>query len=292
MIADFEQRLADVLGTRLPSPFGGHVAVTPGNGVAAPSVLVGVRHVDHIDDAFGIRPELVPGAGDPRRVARLRCQVALVVHGAADRVAALRGVDDVLYAVDAPDFQDGSALRVTSGDPGFLIDSLVLGTGDVADDGANGVSSVGVVAQGWFWPVGTPGQTGVVIGEVRVRGVVLPIEVAPARPSIVAGGAPITMTLQVQIAGLLRLGKTGALPFGQLVVQLFSPGGRPGSGSLMGGTPAVAGSRLLSLADGAATFDYVPPATPAADELVVALDDGEGGAGVELGRFALVVKAS
>src|SRR5438477_559479 len=143
MIAEFEQRLADVLGARLPSPFSGHVVVTPGTGVGAPSVLVGVRRVDRIDEAFGERPERVPGADDPRRVTRLRCQVALTVHDAADRVAALRGIDVLLYAVDAPDFHDGSALRVTSGDPGFLIDNLVLSGGDLADNAAAGISAVG-----------------------------------------------------------------------------------------------------------------------------------------------------
>lgn len=291
MIADFEQRLAEVLGARLPSPFGGHVVVAPGTGVAAPSVAVGVRRVDPIEDGFGARPERVPGADDPRRVARLRCQVGLVLRGAADRAATIRGIDQVLYTVDAPDFRDGSVLRVTAGDPGFLIDHLVLNGGDIADDTATGTSAVGLVAQGWFWPAGTPGETGVAIGEVRVRGVALPIELAPPNPAIAAGDPALALTLRVRTAGLLRVGATTALPFGQLVVQLFSAGHRPGAGSLLGGVAGAAGSRLLTLTDDTAVFDYVPPASAAVDELVVALDDGRGAAGVELGRFTFRVKA-
>jgi hypothetical protein len=291
MIAEFEQRLADVLGGRLPGPFGGHVLVAPGNGANAASVLVAVRHFDRIDEAFDARPVIVPGAGDPRRVARLRCEVALVVRAASDRATTLRGVDDLLYAVDAPDFHDGSALRRPNGDPGFLIDTLVVGGGDVAADAPGGTSTVKLIAQGWFWPVGTPGETGIAIGEVRVRGIVLPIELTPARPSIAAGGSPVALGLHVRIAGLLRLGAEAALPFGQLVVQLFAPGHRPGAGSLTGGADGGNGSRLLSLTDGAAAFSYVPPATAAVDELVIALDDGTGGPGVEVGRFTLAVKA-
>lgn len=292
MIAEFEQRLADLLGARLPAPFNGRVVVAPGAGVNGQAVLVSVRRFDRMDEGFGERPQQVPGAADPRRVARLRCQVTLTVRGAADRAATLRGIDTLLYAIDAPDFRDGSALRVTNGDPGFLIDQLMLAGGDVADDSAAGVSAVGVVAQGWFWPVGTPGQTGIVIGEVRVRGVVLPIELLRARPAIAPGDPALGLTLQVRAAGLLRLGSTQALPFGQLVVQLFAPGNRPGAGALTGGAAGDDGSRLVPLVDGVAAFSYVPPATAAVDELVVSLDNGSGGAGVELGRFTLVVKAA
>jgi len=291
MIADFEQRLADVLGARLPAPFGGNVVPAPGEAGADPLIAVGVRHFEPLDEGFGAPPELVPGASDPRRVARLRCTVALAVHGASDRASALRGIDDVLYAVDAPDLRDGSALRTDSGDPGFLIDALALATGDVADDVTAAPTEVAVVAQGWFWPAGTPGETGVVIGEVRVRGAVLPIEIIPAAPALAAGGPPQALTLRVRPAGLLRLGGSTPLPFGQVAVQLFAPGRRPGAGTLTGGTAGAAGSRLLTLDDGVATFTYVPPAAAAVDELVIALENGAGGPGVELGNFTLRVRS-
>ncbi|MFN7915191.1 MAG: hypothetical protein U0Q55_07610 [Vicinamibacterales bacterium] len=289
MITEFERRLAEVLGARLPAPFAGRVSQAPGSGDANPEVLVGVRRFDRIDEGFHERPELVPGATDPRRIARLRCEVALTVRGVADRGDALRGVDAVSYAVDAPDLRDGSVLRPSGGDPGFLIDSLLLSSGVVADDKA-GASTILVTAQGWFWPVGLPGQAGTIIGEVRVRGIALPLELTPTTP-LAAGGPAATLTLHVNTAGLLRLGGVTPLPFGQLVVQVFAPGRKPGAGALGGGTAGKVGSRLLSLVDGAATLTYQPPATPAIDQLVVSLDDGSGGAGVELGRFAIVVKA-
>lgn len=289
MITEFERRLAEVLGARLPAPFTGRVSPAPGAGDPNPEVLVGVRRVDRIDEGFNERPELVPGATDPRRVTRLRCEVALTVRGVSDRADALRGIDAVLYAVDAPDVRDGSLLRPANGDPGFLLDSLQLSSGSIADDKA-GVSSVLLTAQGWFWPVGLQGQSGIVIGEVRVRGIALPLELTPAT-ALAAGGPQADFTLRVSTAGLLRLGGTAPLPFGQLLVQVFAPGHKPGMGALGGGATGGAGARLLSLTDGAARFTYQPPATAAIDELVVSLDDGSGGAGIELGRFALVVKA-
>lgn len=289
MIAEFERRLAEVLGARLPAPFTGRVTQTPGAGDANPEVLVGVRRFDRIDEGFDERPELVPGAKDPRRVARLRCEVGLTVRGVPDRADALRGVDAVAYAVDAPDLRDGSVLRPASGDPGFLIDSVLLSSGNVADDKA-GASAVTVLAQGWFWPVNLPGQSGIVIGEVRVRGIALPLELTP-RTTLTAGAPASDLTLRVSTAGLLRLGGASPLPFGQLVVQVFAPGHKPGAGTLAGGVAGAAGARMLSLVDGAAQFSYQPPAAAAVDELVVSLDDGRGGAGVELGRFALTVKA-
>jgi hypothetical protein len=88
----------------------------------------------------------------------------------------------------------------------------------------------------------------------------------------------------------LRLGGTTPLPFDQLVVQLFAAGHRPGLGTLLGGDAGASGSRLLPLIEGTATFSYVPPAVAANDELVVALGDGAGGPGVELGRFTLTVR--
>jgi hypothetical protein len=290
MIADFEQRLAEVVSARLTAPFGGHVVPAPGTG-GSPRIAVGVRHVEPLEEGFGARPERVPGAADPRRVARLRCTVVLAVQGASDRAMALAGVDQVIYAVDALDFRDGSALRSDAGDPGFLIDALALQSGDVADVMAAAPTEVAFLAQGWFWPRDTPGQTGVVIGEVRVRGVVLPIELVRPAAALSAGGPAQALSVRVRPAGLLRLGAAAPLPFGQLVLQLFSPGRRPGAGTLLGGDPGPASSRLITLSDGVAEFTYPPPAAPAIDELVIALDDGAGGPSVELGHFTLRVGA-
>lgn len=290
MIAEFERQLADVLGVRLPAPFTGRVSPAPGAGDADPEVLVGVRRFDRIDESFTERPEVVPGAVDPRRVARLKCEVVLTVRAAPDRATTMRGVDAVLFAIDAPDVRDGSALRPVGGDPGFLVHSLLLEQGAVADDTAE-ASFVTATAEGWFWPVGQPGRSGTVIGEVRVRGIALPLELSREHATMVAGGPASTLTIGVRTAGLLRLGRSVALPFGQLVVQVFATGHKPGAGTLSGGTAATGGGSLVTLTDGVATATYTPPASPAIDELVISLDDGDGSAGVELGRFALVVTA-
>jgi hypothetical protein len=161
--------------------------------------------------------------------------------------------------------------------------------------GAVVVPQVNVAARGWFWPPGTPGQTGVRIGEIRARGVVLPIELSPA-PAPVAGGAPIVLTLRIRPTEPQRLGgpqpPPAVLPFGRLAVRLFGPGNRPPAGSLSGGTAGTDGSRLLDVAGGAASFSYAPPATQAVDQLVVALDDSTGRQGVELARLPIRVRGA
>lgn len=286
MIAEFEQRLADVLGTRLQAPFGGAVLVTPGSG-ALPQVVVGVRDVQLLDEQFGVRPEVVPGATDARRVLRLTCSVELDVK-ATPRADQRAGVDDLLYSLDAPEIRGGSALKTTPpGDPGFLIDSLLIVSGVVNESAAQ----VLLTARGWFWPAGTPGQSGTRIGEVRLRGVALPVELVPAAPAPVAGGAAVPLTVTIR-ASQLRIPVATELPFGRLAVRLLAAGNRPGAGTLSGGTAGSDGSTLVTLTDGVASFTYVPPPAPALDELVVALEDNQGGQGIELGRFPLRVRGA
>lgn len=290
MIADFERRFAEVLGGRLPAPFGGQVMVAPGDGAGA-AVLVAARTAALLDEEFGARPERVPGADDVRRVVRLSCTVGLTVRAAAagGRAQQIAGVDDLLYAVDAPDLRDGSALRPADGDPGFLIDAMRLADSNLAVDGADAM--VSVVARGWFWPKGAPGETGVRVGEIRVRGLVYPIVLAPP-PSPVAGGPAIGLTMRIRPVETSRLGGAPApvLPFGHLAVKLLGPGDRPPTGAIAGGDPGSDGSRLLAVVDGAATLSYTPPATPASEQLVVALDDGAGGLGLELARLPIRVR--
>jgi hypothetical protein len=299
MISDFERRLADVLGTRLPAPFAGRAAVAPdpipGPG---PVILLGVRQAEPAEaDMGGQRPEVVPGSGDRRRVLRLRCSVDIEVHPSASegREQQMQGIDAALYALDGPDFQDGTALA-EEGDQGFLIQEMRIVESVVPlDPEAEDASPVGLTlsAEGWFWPIGEAGEAGVQIGEVRIRGAVLPLEIAPAAPRLTAGGAPVELTLRLGTAGPLRLGDQAVLPplpFGSLALALFDPGGRPGAGTLAGGTAGAGSAHLVELADGAATFTYTPPAEAATDVLVVALDNGEDGLGVELGQFTLEVR--
>ncbi len=294
MISEFEQRLADVLGARLPAPFAGQVKVPPGPTSAnQPVILVGVEQVECVEPFLGSqRPEVVPGAPTQRRVLRLQCQVNVQVKAAQNkgRPQQMSGLDALLYILDAPDFRDGSAL-VQGGDPGFVIHTMqIVEMNAPLDPSAADALPVGVTlrADGLFWPVGVIGETGVAIGEVRIRGVVYPLEISPAKPSLVAGGPAVELTVRVQTFGTLRRPATlTGLPFGQLAFTLRGPGGRPGSGALAGSTDGV---RLVSLADGAASVTYTPPAEAAVDELVIALDDGEGGLGMEVGRFPLVVR--
>jgi hypothetical protein len=212
------------------------------------------------------------------------------------RAQQLQGLEEALFALDAADLQRGTAL-LNGGDPGFLLQSLEIVSYDAPlDPAAANVPPLGAAlrGEGWFWPIGSVGEAGRQIGEVRIRGALLPLAVEPESPRLVAGGPPVTLTVRVGAVGPLRVDGPAlpALPFGSLALGLAGAGGRPGSGSLSGGSDGTGGVRLADLADGAATIDYTPPAAAAVDELVVALDDGTGGLGVELGRVPLRVKAS
>jgi hypothetical protein len=298
MISEFEQRLADVLGSRLPAPFAGRVQVAPGTAPGnQPRLLVGVQQVDLSDPDFGSRrPELAPGANDPRRVLRMQCQVGLTLLAGAGqgRGQQMLGLDAALYALDAADFRDGSALRGGAADPGFLIQRMSVGRGDAPlDPAAPNAAPVGLtlLAEGWFWPVGVAGEAGRAIGEVRIRGAVLPIDIVPATPLLVANGPPVELQVRIRSVGVLRVGAEplSGLPFGVIGLALVGPGGQPGAGTLTGGAAGLNGARLLNLTDEAATVTYTPPAESASDTLIVALHDGNSGLGVELGRMPLPV---
>jgi hypothetical protein len=300
LISEFEQRLAEVLGGRLPNPFGGRVRVAPGDVPAAqPAVLLGVVRAEHpADDVGGMPVRITPGAAQPRRVVRLRCTVGLEVRAATGqgRRQQVRGIDATLFALDAPDVRTGAALAGGAADPGFVIDELrVLDASAPLAPGAPPAGPVGLslAAEGIFWPVGAAGQAGERIGEVRVRGANLPIDVLLAEPPV-AGGAAVAVTVRVGASGTLRLrdGQAPAvLPFGDLALALRGPGGQAGAGGLLGGNAGADGARVVELDGGEAALEYDPPAAPATDELVVALEDGEGGLGVELGRLRLAVRA-
>jgi hypothetical protein len=299
MISEFEQRLAEVLGTRLPAPFAGRVQVAPGAAPGSqPRVLVGVQQADQSEPEMGSRrPELAPGSNDPRRVMRLQCVAGLTVQpGTGEgRGQQMLGLDAALYALDAPDFRDGSALRGGAPDPGFLIQRLRLGGGAAPlDPSAPNAAPVGLtlLAEGWFWPVGVTGEAGRAIGEVRIRGALLPVELVPAVPVLVANGGPVELTVRIRSFGVLRVSEAAqpGLPFGVIGLGLVGPGGQPGAGALSGGAAGANGVRLLNLTDEAATVTYTPPAQSATDELIVALHDGSGGLGVELGRVVLHVR--
>lgn|GEM_PF-428825 len=299
MLFEFERQLADVLGTRLPPPFQGHVSVPPRPDDSDElAILVGVRQATRAEPDLGShRPEVVPDVTAARRIVRLSCVVGFeILPGTGDgRDELLEALDALIYELDAPDLRSGEAL-LGDGDPGFVIHELsTLDVTAPLDPAAADAEPVGLSARatGWFWPVGTVGESGIQIGEIRLRGALLPIHLVPATPEIVAAGPAVNLTIQVRGVGQMSLdgsGTTANLPFGNLALRLSGPGGRPGAGSLSGGTEGNGGVRLVPLTNGSATISYTPPATTAIDTLVVALDDGEGGASVEAGRLTLTVR--
>jgi hypothetical protein len=290
VIAEFEQRLADVLGGLMPAPFGGRVQVAPGTLAAdEPAVLVGVTRTERLPDELGgNRPAVAPGADEPRRVVRLRCTVTLEVLAAqnAGRAQRLDGLDAALYALDDPGFRRGTPLAGGAADPGFLVHELAVVEGQAPfdEDDPLGPAALKLRAEGLFWPPGVGGQAGDRVGEIRLRGIVLPLEVSlPLDADLVAGGPAVTLTV--------RIGAAGPPPFGPLALSLRGPAGQAGAGTLQGGTAGSDGTRLVELEAGAAEVVYVPPGAAARDQLIVALDDGEGGPGIELGQRVLEVRA-
>ncbi len=289
MLSEFERRLADVLGARLPVPFRGGVDVAPGRDDA--QVILSVRHVEPLDEhLFGMRPEVVPGAPTHRRVVRLRCDVNLDVRLLAtqSRSTQLRALDTVMYELDEPGFRSGARLQPTDGsDPGFLVQSMFVSLSDPPQ-------SITLRAEGLFWPPDVTGETGVQIERAQVRISMQPINLIPARPRLNAGGETLELTIEFGATGTMRIergGRVTALPFGSIVVGVEDAGGRPGAGALSGGNAGPGRSRTIAVTGGRAAFQYTPPAQPALDQLVVSLDDGEGGIGIELGRFPLEVRS-
>jgi hypothetical protein len=166
VIAEFEQRLAEVLGGLMPSPFGGRVQVAPGTVDAGePAVLVGVTHTERLPDELGgNRPAVAPGAAEPRRVVRLRCTVTLEVRAAenAGREQQVDGLDAALYALDDPGFRRGTPLAGGAPDPGFLVHDLAVveGRTPFGEDDPPVPAALSLRAEGLFWPPGVAGQAG------------------------------------------------------------------------------------------------------------------------------------
>lgn len=288
MLSEFERRLADVLGARLPVPFRGQVDVAPGRDDA--QVVLSVRHVEPLDEQLhAMRPEVVPGAATQRRIVRLRCDVGIDVRLLPDqnRSTQLRALDTVIYELDEPGFRTGARLQPIDGsDPGFLVHRMFVALSDPPQ-------SITLRAEGLFWPPDVPGETGAVIERAQLRISMQPLRIIPAQPSLRAGGDTVDLTIEFGATGTMRVergGRVTSLPFGSVVVGVEDAGGRPGAGTLTGGNAGPAGSRTIPVARGQAAFQYTPPAQPALDQLVVSLDDGEGGIGIELGRFPLEVR--
>lgn len=302
MLADLESRLADVLGARLSGPLAGRVFVTPGPAdTTSTALLVGVSRVEAVEENFGTgrRPERVPGATDPRRVIRLRCAIRIEVRpGDADtRAETMAALDALLYELDAPELRSASALTAP-GDPGFVLDGQVPQSALVTpEQPGQGLPAVELRAEGWFWPPNTPGVAGVAITSALVRTAMLPIGLQPWPLSLRPGDPAVALTLRIGTAGTATLtGEAPATsPFGELAVRVVDAGGRPGAGSVSGGTAGPQGSRLVTVSADTAAFTYQPPGAPADDQLVVCVARADTGAGasvgIELARFPLAVTA-
>lgn len=294
MLSDFEDRLADVLGSRLTTPLAGRVRRRgePDPAGAGPVVEVGVDAVEPLEPDFGsVRPEIVPGSADHRRVVRLAVTVGIEVRavGAQTRLQRLAGLDAVLYELQEPDLRTGTAL-VTAGDQGFLVERLRLLASDLSSEGGLAVEAVG-----WFWPPGVAGATGVPVQRALVRQFLLPVRLG-FEGAVEAGGDGVSLDLSFGDVGTLDVsdGPTTAADLGTVALRLLDPGGGPGAGSLAGGSAGPDGSHVVPVAGDGASVTYQPPATAVTDHLVVATHardaDGHERVGLELARFEVVVQ--
>jgi hypothetical protein len=294
VIAEFEQRLATVLGPRLTGAFKNRVEVAPAT-VEPPRIVVGVTRAEPLEPDFGSRRRepVQPRSDDTRRVVRLLCSVELDVQPSAGggRAEERAGIDDALFALDDGDFRDGTALDA-AGDTGFVIQELRLA--ETTSPLADGAGAIALSGSGWFWPVGVPPQTGTRIGVIHLREAALPVELVPATPVLLAGGGPIDFTVRVATSPLIRIQRgppLPALPFGQVALRVGDDQGGPGAGALAGGADGGDGVRLVDLVDDAATITYTPPAQAAVDYLLVELDSRDDGRRVRVGRVPLAVRA-
>jgi hypothetical protein len=291
MIREFELGLADALGSRLPPPLQGAVDAAPARAEAR--IVAGVLTAEAFDEELlSRRPERVPGAGDPRRVLRLRCEVGLEIRvpPGGTRADQMLAIDRLVYLLGDAPLMDGRALlpEDADADPGFLIRRMQLLRIEAP-------TLVLLSAEGYFWPVGQVGTAGVAIRDLRIRQAILPMLLVPAAP-VIAGGAPVQLTVRFGSTGTLQLEadapEPANLPFGNAMVSVVDAGGRPGAGSLAGGGAGSDGARVLDINNGEVTVQYTPPAAPAVDFLVVRLDDGAGAAGQQLGRLRLPVRSA
>jgi hypothetical protein len=288
MLREFERRLADVLGAGLPDPLSGAVDVLPG--VSQSRVLVSVAHAVPVENDFlSSRGEQVPGADASRRIVRLRCDVSLQVRQLANqgRDDQIRAFDAVLFFIDNPAFRSGRSLDAGDPDPGFFLHQLALRSCEPP-------AQLTLDAEGLFWPVGSPGQTGQPIERIRTRLVAEPLLLEPAAPLLVAGNPQVDLIVRLGSEGGMdvRDGGVDARPFGEVVLSLTDAGGRPGAGTLAGGVAGPGGSRRVPLSNGAASFQYTPPGEAGVDVLHVAFDNGEEGAGAEIGQLRLHVRGA
>jgi hypothetical protein len=298
MISDFEQELASYLNTHLAAPFAGNVSVSDGEGKGGsnhPAIVVAVTRTAWQPAEMGPKHgEVIPGSADLRRVLRLICTVEIAVYpsNSGKRGQEISAMENIAYLLDAPEVRNGKAF-VKSGDQGFIIHSLQLtgGSTPLLSGGAS-TETAGLTldVRGWFWPKGQAGQTGITIATVRIRGVGHMLSVSPSPAVIYAGGAPREFTISLPTTGPLDLTDSGAASagsFGTLYCTLRTRDGSSPVGTLSGGAAAVDGGRLIDVSGGEAVITYTPGTKRTVEDIFIALDNGEQGEGIELGRLAI-----
>ncbi|WP_134681115.1 hypothetical protein [Paracoccus ravus] len=275
MLRELEMRLATVLGADLPPPLAGRVTVRPDSAAGnQPAAQIAVRAVRPVTPDFGaVRHEVAPGDPAARRIVRLEAQIDIRVTagGANSRVARIQALDALIYFLDAPALRSGRALR-DAGDPGFLLDSLILAGADAEPALSDPVpADLTLTATGWFWPVGQAGQDGPAIAEARITQLVYPVLSDPDPARFLAGAAEADITLRLtDVQALsLRAEGPGTRDETRLAFQLLAADGSAGAGSLTNGRDLGEGIRSRPLADSTAQIRYRPPANPARDRLVV-----------------------
>ena len=160
-----------------------------------------------------------------------------------------------------------------------------------------GLPAVELRAEGWFWPPNTPGVAGVAITSALVRTAMLPIGLQPWPLSLRPGDPAVALTLRIGSLGpRCIISRTVAITSSresrrgrQARASVLFPGGgggsggRPGAGSVSGGTAGPQGSRLVTVSADTAAFTYQPPGAPADDQLVVCVARADTGAGASVG---------
>lgn len=296
MVSEFEQRFADVLGGRLPSPFTGRVEVPPAQAPdVLPRLVLAVSEMTVIEPDFrSRRPEVVTGSPDPRRVVRLECGVTIEVRRADDQSRAdqMQVLDATLFALGDEQMLSGGALNDNT-DRGFFIQTMhVSRAGAPVDPSPQEPVIINVVARGLFWPVGVPGQAGPEITEIFMRSTVLPVQVIPATPQLTAGGPAVDFIVHVVTPPSFRVHEGGEILFGSLAFTALAADGGPSAGTLAGGTEGKPGVRVVPLVDNEAIVTYAPPAEPGREDLVISIEDHEGGQGLELRRVRLQIRGA
>ena len=223
----------------------------------------------------------MPGDVAPRRVLKLRCTVELdaKLPNGGSRSDQMQAIDGALYLLEDSSMRNGSALLPgDNSDPGFLIRSMAI-TGGIPPQ------SITMDVDGFFWPKGTPGQSGPAIQQARIRSALQPLLLDPQPAALVAGEPATDFSISFGTSGTTTLTADGIQnsAYGSLVISVMDAGGRPGQGTLAGGAAGPDGARVYAVSDGSAALSYTPPAQAAMEFLVVELDDSAGGPGIELG---------